>query len=382
MRTRWQLVVDAAICLAVLGSGLVELFVPLSSRAGDGSLLLSGTQVVVVAVALWWRRTRPLTSAAVAFSGLVATDLLGPSYVLFYGQFVPIVVATYSVARHSRRPLVGAALAAATLLYADFFIEELGGAGELFFHWGVLITTFAIGSWQRATARRAEEAMRRAVRSEVEAAQRAMAAVADERARIARELHDIVAHSVTTMVVQAGAAEQVVDDDPAVARAALGTIRATGTGALAEMRRLVTMLREEDEAASLAPQPGVAGIPALVDSARNAGLDAVLDVSGEVVDLPVGLGLAAYRVVQEALTNVRRHAAATRVVVRLGYGPGVLTVDVADDGIGTADASTRGGGHGLVGMRERAALYGGSLEAGPLPGRGYRVVARLPLAAS
>ena len=380
MKWSWPRSVDALICAAVIATGLVELLLPLESRQGEGSVTVAAVAVVVVGVALWWRRTHPLPSAAVVLSGLVLTDLLGPTYVLFYGQFVPMIIATFSVARYGRGrvPLVGGLLAAAALLYVDFFIEVLQGAGEIFFHWGVLIIAYSLGSWQRVMAHRAQESLRRAVEVEVAAAERTMSAVLEERTRIARELHDIVAHSMSVMVVQAGAAEQVVLDEPDQARDALRQIRRTGTGALAEMRRLVSVLRDPDDAGMLAPQPGLAGLEGLVQDARAAGLPISLSISGEPRELPAGLDLAAYRIVQEALTNVRRHApTATTVTVELRFGDDDLRIDVVDDGPG---ATSTDGGHGLIGMRERVQLYGGRLRAAALPERGFQVSADLPLA--
>jgi signal transduction histidine kinase len=380
MQGWWPRGVDAIICVAVLASGLLEVLAPLASRQGEGSLALSVVQVVVVAVALWWRRTHPVPVAAVVCAGLWLADLVGPSYVLFYGQFVPLMVATFSVARHGRgrEPYVGGAIAAATLLYADLFIDVLQAPGEVIFHWGVLTICWAFGSWQRVMARRAEASRRRAIDVEVAAAERTMTAVLEERTRIARELHDIVAHAMSVMVVQAGAAEQVVDDDPEHAREALRQIRSTGTGALAEMRRLVSVLREPGETGSLSPQPGLGALQALVEEVRAAGLPITLEIEGEPRELPAGLDLTAYRIVQEALTNVRRHAAqATAVTVVVAFEVDNLRIDVRDDGPGAASTE---GGHGLVGMRERAQLYGGRLIAATLPGRGFQVTAELPLA--
>ena len=372
--------VDAMICVVVVASGLAEVLVPLESRQGDGNATLTSVQVVVLGAALWWRRTRPLPASAVVFGGIWLLDLFGSAYVLFYGGLVPMVVATFSVARYGRgrEPYVGGALAAATMLYADITIGLLQSVGELVFHWGVLATAWSFGHWQRIMALRAEASLRRAVEVEVASAERTMTAVLEERTRIARELHDIVAHAMSVMVVQAGAAEQVAGDDPEQARDALRQIRCTGTGALAEMRRLVSVLRDPDDAGLLAPQPGLAGLEALVQDARVAGLPIALSVSGEPRELPAGLDLAAYRIVQEALTNVRRHAAtATTVTVELRFGDDDLCIDVTDDGPGTTTSA--GGGHGLIGMRERVQLYGGRLQAFASPGRGFRVVAELPL---
>jgi signal transduction histidine kinase len=285
------------------------------------------------------------------------------------------------MARHGRGrvPFYGAAAGAAMLLGVDLFVEELQSPGEIFFHWLVFAVVWGFGYGLQRAEQRARESTRRAVDAEVAAAEQAMAAVVEERTRIARELHDIVAHSVSMMVVQAGAAEQVVDDDPAYVRRALATIRDTGTGALDEMRRVVAMLRDADEPGALAPQPGVAALPTLVQDARAAGLAATLDVVGTARPLPAGVDLAAYRIVQEALTNVRRHAAASAVRVELSYGEGDVRIEVADDGVGATDPH---GGHGLVGMRERASLYGGHVETASANGSGFVVRAVLPAGAA
>jgi signal transduction histidine kinase len=217
--------------------------------------------------------------------------------------------------------------------------------------------------------------MRRAIEAEVGAAEQAMEAVLEERARIARELHDIVAHAVSSMVVQAGAAEAGADD-PAYVRKTASDIRSTGNDAMAEMRRLVSVLRISDEA-PMTPQPRLEALPALVDRATTEGTPTRLRVTGEPRPLPAGLDLAAYRIVQEALTNVRRHAEATTCEVRVHFGPQSVQLEVVDDGRGGEVG--RSAGHGLVGMRERANLYGGELSAGDGPDGGFVVRATLPV---
>lgn len=372
-------VYDAGLAAALLAAGVAEVWVPFSSRQGDGSPVASTVGVVVAALALTQRRTRPLAVGVVVYGTWILVLLVAPVYVLFFGQFVAMAVALFSMARHGegRVPFVGAGLGAALLLYMDLFVPELQEPGEIAFHWGVFAVVWGFGFGLRRLEARARESHLRAVAAEVAAAEQAMAAVVEERTRIARELHDIVAHSVSMMVVQAGAAEQVVDDDPDYVRRALGTIRTTGTGALAEMRRVVAMLRDGDEPGALAPQPGLDAVATLVGDARSSGLDARLDVVGEARDLPAGLDLAAYRIVQEALTNVRRHASATSVRVALEYAESAVRIEVVDDGTGRTDDHP--GGHGLVGMRERAALYGGTVEAGSVDGRGFAVRAVLPV---
>src|SRR2546423_540996 len=201
-------------------------------------------------------------------------------------------------------------------------------------------------------------------------------AVADERARIARELHDIVGHSVSVMTVQAAAVRRRLRADQEREREALEAVEHVGREALAEMRRMVGVLRSPDEAASLAPQPGLRDLEALVEHARQAGLPVDLHVDGDPVELPPGVDLAAYRVVQEGLTNALKHAHATRAEVRLHYDHGQVEVSVTNDG--RRDGGASRGGHGLAGMRERIAVYGGRLQAGPPPARPLRVRAPPP----
>jgi signal transduction histidine kinase len=204
-------------------------------------------------------------------------------------------------------------------------------------------------------------------------------AVVEERARIARELHDVIAHNVSMMVVQAGAERRVVDGEAnGSTREVLQTIEQIGRGALTEMRRLLGMLRSDAEQ-PLAPQPGLDDVATLVTQVREAGLPVELHVDGERRALPAGIELSAYRIVQEALTNALKHAGDARATVRIRYGVDSLDLEIVDDGPGGV-ARANGGGHGLVGMRERVALYGGRFHASRNPGGGFAVRAQLPLA--
>jgi signal transduction histidine kinase len=217
----------------------------------------------------------------------------------------------------------------------------------------------------------------RAARLEAERHAQAKVAAAAERARIARELHDVVAHHVSVMVVQADGAGYALQTDPDRAAAALQAIAGTGRQALAEMRRLLGVLRSADDQAALAPVPGLGELRELLDQARAAGLEVAYTLSGVPRDLPEGAELAAYRVVQESLTNTRKHGGlAATAAVALRYEPDGLVVEVTDDGLGGGASDS--GGHGLAGMRERIAMYGGTVTAGPLPGGGFGVTARLP----
>ena len=201
-------------------------------------------------------------------------------------------------------------------------------------------------------------------------------AVVEERARIARELHDVIAHHVSMIVLQAGAERRVLDDGST--REVLETIEQVGRGALTETRRLLGMLRADADE-PLAPQPGLDDVPTLVGQLREVGLPVELHVEGERRELPVGIELSAYRIVQEALTNALKHAGDASTTVHVRYGPNSLELEIADDGNGNA-SRVSGGGHGLVGMRERVALYGGRFEASPDPQGGFVVRVRLPVA--
>jgi signal transduction histidine kinase len=202
-------------------------------------------------------------------------------------------------------------------------------------------------------------------------------AVAEERLRIARELHDVVAHAISVIVLQARGGRRSLAMDPDETRQALDTIEATGSEALAEMRRLLGMLRRDDEEIALAPQPSLRHLDSLASQVREAGLPVEVSIEGEPVELSPGVDVSAYRIVQEALTNALKHAgpATARVIVR--YGDHHLELEIADTGVGANAGGEEG--HGLAGMRERVSLYGGNIDSGPRDGGGFAVKARLPL---
>jgi signal transduction histidine kinase len=219
-----------------------------------------------------------------------------------------------------------------------------------------------------------ERAQRLELRREAEARE----AVADERARIARELHDVVGHAVSVMTVQASGVRRLLNPEQDREREALMIVEQTGREALAEMRRLVGVLRRPEEAPALAPQPSLQFLDRLVEQAREAGLPVDVRIEGEAKELPAGVDLTAYRLVQEALTNAIKHAQATSAEVFVRYEDGAVELQVVDDGRGASDGTSESGGHGLVGMRERVTVYGGELEAGPRPEGGFALKARLP----
>jgi signal transduction histidine kinase len=235
------------------------------------------------------------------------------------------------------------------------------------------IVGYALGQRLRAT----DVTRRLAEQAEAEREEQARLAVAEERARIARELHDVVGHSVSVMTVQASAVRRLLEADQEKERAALLVVEETGREALAEMRRMVGVLSRPDEAPALAPQPSLEHIEKLVSHTRESGLPVELRIVGTPVPLPAGIDTTAYRIVQEALTNTVKHARAAKAEVVVRYEDGTVELTVSDDGRGDGDGG--GSGHGLVGMRERVSVYGGELEAGPQPGGGFRLRATLPV---
>ena len=223
------------------------------------------------------------------------------------------------------------------------------------------------------------ELERAATNAEAQRQAEARHAVADERTRIARELHDVVAHSMSVMVVQAGAARRVLDTSPTQAADALEAIETTGRESLDEMRRILDVLRSDDDALEFAPAPRLADVDRLIDQCEQAGLPVTVSIQGQPIDLPTSVELSAYRIVQESLTNALKHAGHATATVELAYGDDELRVSVHDDGRGASVAATNGAGQGIVGMRERVEAFGGSLATGPRSGGGFAVTAVLPI---
>ncbi|SCF25145.1 Signal transduction histidine kinase [Micromonospora purpureochromogenes] len=329
------------------------------------------------------RRVAPWTAVSLA----VATLMLPVLLKLAPGtQGLAFMVLTYTMAAH--RPARQAALAA-VLLWVPVGVTNLVAPPEGVLAVGpgyLLLNNLLIALLSYAVGR-AVQARRTSVRALRERArvaeenQRSLAeqAVADERRRIARELHDVVAHHVSVMGVLATGARRVLRRDPDAADEAIATIEDTSRVTLREMRRLLDVLRTDAEpAADLTPQPGLAGIEALVEQVREAGLPVTLHVEGTPGPVEEGVSLTVYRIVQEALTNALKHAGEATAQVRLTVADGWLTVEVTDTGRGPGPGPDRIG-HGLVGMRERVGLYGGTLRTGPRPGGGFRVSARIPV---
>ena len=350
------------------------------------ALLLLVLITVAMAVPVVFRRKYPVQAFVVA---AVAGAFQVLAYARPLGSDLAILVLLYTLAAYRPRRisvpglcvcLVGSVVFVVSMVSAQTgLIDKLLLAIVIFS--GTALVAWVLGDsmqYRRAYLTSLED---RAARLERERDAQAQIAAAAERARIARELHDVIAHNVSVMVVQADGASYALRSEPARTAQALTAISQTGRQALAEMRRLLGILRSGDEQAGLAPVPGLDQLRELLDQARDAGMSVSLTLEGPSRPLPEGAELAAYRVVQESLTNTRKHgglAAAAAVTMR--YEPDGLLLQVTDDGLGAAGAN--GVGHGLTGMRERIEMYGGTVEAGPRPGGGYQVTARLPYTAA
>ena len=333
---------------------------------------------LLLVVPLLWRRSRPLLSMALVTTGLVLQAIVSGDAAEGLQNF-SVAVAAYSVAAYAgpRRALIGLGIVSAG--YGIYALDDRnirsGRTSELYagaFYGAVFIVAWLVGSFVRGG--RTQKALETQAAGQRRAAE---LAVADERSRLARELHDIVSHNLSVVVLQAGGARA---QGSAAAPAALEKIERSGREALFEMRRLLGVLRGDDEVATVAPQPGLAQLAPLVDRVRAAGLPVEVSIDGDRSGLSPALELSVYRIVQEALTNVLKHAGPATARVDIRCGEDAVTIEVADDGCGS-DATPSFTGHGLVGMQERVALFGGSLDAIPGADGGFVVRARLPLAA-
>ncbi|PSL55251.1 signal transduction histidine kinase [Saccharothrix carnea] len=359
------------------------------SAIGGSTLLFVG---VLLVVPVAFRRKYPLGSSyVILFGGIVQLFTHGgldTGLPIRMGDFALAIALYTMVAYVGRRQglLYAVWLAAGTLLWA---LVPMGGTLDAAFAVFVIAVIFAF-SWAMGEfvgARRAynRELEQRLKLLETERDQQARIAVGEERSRIARELHDVVAHAVSVMVVQADGASYAIKTNPDLAEAAVRTIADTGRQALTELRRLLGVLRSEDRSGTQwVPQPDAGDLHELAENCRAAGLPVRLETLGDLSALPAGLGLGIYRIVQEALTNTLKHAGSgATATVRVTQAGEQVEVEVADDGFGTPhDLVAVSGGNGLIGMRERAGVLGGTLEAGPNPGGGWRVRAVLPLVPS
>jgi signal transduction histidine kinase len=375
---RWnQDYVDLAMAMALVCVALVAAF--RANRLDFASATLLTLQTLPIA----WRRRNPMRILIITGVAITLYSSLGyPESSASLGVFA----AFYTVAANEpRRRAAWAAAITAAGIFISFMgyatVRSLSDAtSELSSTYLFFGLAWVIGDNIRVRRAYTAQLEERAAQLEREREEQATLAVTQERARIARELHDVVAHHVSVMVVQAAGARRVVDKDPAAARDALEAVEVAGRTALDEMRRMLEVLRADE--AGVGPQPGLAELERLSRQVREAGLPVELTVEGHDRALPGGMDLAAYRIIQEALTNTVKHAGKATASVTVRYEPEALDIEVADDGRGAAApllAAAVQGGHGLIGMQERVTLYGGTLETGPRFPGGYRVHARFPL---
>ena len=360
-----------AALLAVFG--VAELWI-----VGFGGKPIALPATLVAGLSLYWRRVAPLRTVAVVFGAIAGESLLGVSLHKADAPLLMALVAVYTAGAYLplRESAVGFALAIGCI-WTAVAGQSTYGHSDFAFTLVVISAGWLVGRGMHGRVSQASELAERTARLEREAEVERVAAVEDERRRIARDLHDVIAHSVSVMVVQAGAAEELLERDPSSVLEPIRAVQETGRAALVEISRLLGVLRDDSAELGLAPQPRVEELPDLIARTRAAGLPAELRIEGIPKPLPLGVDLSIYRIAQEALTNARKHSVESRAIVALRYGADRVELSVENDGLTTEEG--RGGGHGLIGMRERVAVFGGTLEAGPRPGGGFRVFARLPL---
>jgi signal transduction histidine kinase len=378
-RVRWnQDYADVAMAVGLMSLALVSAYAA-HMRLDAVSVPLLILQTLPIAL----RRRNPMRILYLTGSAITVYSLLGYQE---NDAFLGVFVAFYTVAAHeTRRRAVVAALVTAGGIFVSFvsyatFNSMTGWGGSMTSTYLSYGLAWLIGDNLRVRRAYTQQLEERAAELEREREEQADLAVSQERTRIARELHDVVAHYVSVMVVQAAGARRVAEKDPALARTALEAVEESGRTALAEMRRMLEVLRADT--AGVGPQPGLAELDRLVGQVRDAGLPVEVVIEGSSTALPAGMDLAAYRIIQEALTNVVKHAGKATARVHVRFEADALDIEVTDDGRGAAAPLLSGptiGGHGLVGMHERVALYEGTLEAGPVFPGGYRVHARFPL---
>jgi len=377
---RVQAAGDAALAFVLAASSVA--FALAGDHTSWGSpVALAVALALVTSAPVAWRSSQPLLAAALVLAGNGACAYVAAPHQAAFQPFVALTLVAYSVGSRYEGSLwapVSLAVAAAPLFVAAVVHGQSAGNAIPNYVW--LLAAWSVGRTVRSW-RRKSHALEHANRELAEQRElQAQAAVTVERGRIARELHDVVAHNVSMMVVQAGAAERVLDGAQPHVRNALEAIARTGRQTVDEMRTLLGVLREANDPTELKPQPGLAELDRLVDGVSTAGLPVTLRVEGDPRELPQALDVSAFRIIQEALTNTLKHAGPARADVVVRYEPTAVTLEVRDSGTGKANG--HGTGHGLVGMRERVAMFGGQLDAAAQPDGGFAVRARLPLDAT
>jgi signal transduction histidine kinase len=364
---------DLAAAAVLTAGSLLELW--LNPALADRMTVLVPVYVVGTA-AVAWHRLAPMTTLVIVLTCLVVVPgALHVEPADSFGWFFAVMAVMVSVGYRAPRPVVALAVAF-TLFALGIGLQKGLVVADIAFAWMI-----AGGGWLggRAVASRTVQAQlfeQRAALAEQQAQWQAAAAVAEERLRIAREMHDVLSHSVSVMTLHVSGVRRLLRPEQVEERAALEAVERTGRESLAEMHRMLGVLRSAEDG-ERGPAPGLDRIREVLDAARRAGVGAELTIGGTPRPLPPGLDLAAYRIVQEAVTNVLRHAHARRLDCTINYGDACVELHVVDDGRGASAAGA--GGHGLVGMRERAALYSGCVDAGPRAGGGFAVHAVLPV---
>lgn len=370
---------DAVIAVAAIEAALEVVVRQDVADAPRMDTWFAAPALALLVASLLARRRWPFAAPAAMWVSAAALSVVDGRLVPFTaavyatGMLASFLLGTLPEKTQSRVGLLVVIGAAATVV----FNAPGSSGGSYVFIPGLFSMLWLVGLALQQRGARVEAAEMRATRIARDREDAMSAAIAAERASIARELHDVLGHSVSVMTIQASAVRRMLTPDQVRERDALLTVEQTGREALVEMRRLVGILRLPNDAPGLEPQPGIDQVPKLVEQARELGLAIDFRVEGEAVTLPPGIDLTAYRLVQEGLTNVRKHSDARHTEVRLKYEAGGIEVEVCDDGKGAAAADE--GGHGLLGMRERVSIYGGEFEAGPRAQGGFRLRARLPV---
>jgi signal transduction histidine kinase len=375
---RVRLAADASLAVVLAAAALVDVVDERVAWGGRGPGQVVLALAVTLPLALRARFPVAVVAVVNVASGLLL--VLAAPHQPAFEPFAAVIVAFYSLGAHTSARRATAVLAAMFAIGIPFTVVADGrgsSAGNLLSPIAFLSGAWAIGGIIQGRRRRTLEL--EALTRELEAQRdvQARAAVTIERGRIARELHDVVAHNVSMMVVQAGAAERVLDGEQRHVRAALTAIANTGRETVDEMRTLLGVLRTNEDGLALSPQPGLADLEQLVANVREAGLPVDVRVEGTPAALSPPLDLSAFRIVQEALTNALKHAGPARAEVTIRYQRATVELEVQDDGAGSSNGG--GSGHGLIGMRERVAMFGGQLDVGHRDGGGFTIRARLPL---
>ena len=376
-RTYWFELLIAGMAIA----GMLELVVGRDSPgAPTTTLWLAIPTVALLVLPLFARRRFPFAAPAAYWLLAAGISFFDGVLLAFIGSLGVVGLATAFLLGNLRDPLkagAGLVIVLVGIVIVVYNIPGAQSASDLVFIPLRFVVAWVAGYALRERAEQAEAAEMRAAHAERERESAARVAVAEERARIARELHDIVAHAVSVMVLQVGAVRHKLPDALAEDREALKGVERAGRTALAEMRRLLAAMRREGDEAELVPQPGLDGLDSLLDEIVRAGLPVQLHVDGKPFPLPRGVDLSAYRIVQEGLTNALKHAHATDADVTVRYRPDELEIEVRDNGDGSATSD--GLGHGLIGVKERVKIYGGRMSAGTASGGGFVLSTRLPL---